>query len=475
MNEKKKLPLWLKVLIVYLCIAGYCLVCFLVGGEDIYLKRVHTSEVSEIDNIGEIVDGDVVQEKFISNASQITYVELKTGTYDRENTGELIVSILDGNKQIGSAMVDVSTLTNGTNTITFDEPVHVESGKEYTLEIVSKGASTNNAITVYYGIANEECTSLVAKDVNLENRQLICEINGKANEPLGVVLTVGVIVFLVVLAIYIVHMLRADKKGKKTVGMMILDAYHQYNFLLHQLVSREFKVRYKRSALGVLWSFVNPLLTMMVQFFVFTLVFKSAIPNYIVYLIIGITFFNFYSEATTGGMLSIITNAALIKKVYVPKYIYPISQIFSASINFGISLILMFGVALVSGLTPNIYFLLIPFAMISVFVLNVGVALLLATGMTFFKDVQFIYNVFMTALTYATPMFWDMSMIPDKYNWIFKINPLADIIIFVRNIILNNIYPGTDLVILMICIPIVFLLIGVTVFRKNQDKFILYI
>ena len=105
MNEKKKLPLWLKVLIVYLCIAGYCLVCFLVGGEDIYLKRVHTSEVSEIDNIGEIVDGDVIQEKFISNASQITYVELKTGTYDRENTGELIVSILDGNIQDRKAHV----------------------------------------------------------------------------------------------------------------------------------------------------------------------------------------------------------------------------------------------------------------------------------------------------------------------------------------------------------------------------------
>ena len=145
----------------------------------------------------------------------------------------------------------------------------------------------------------------------------------------------------------------------------------------------------------------------------------------IVYLIIGITFFNFYSEATNGGSLSIITNASLIKKVYVPKYIYPLSQVFSASINFGISLILMFGVALVNGLMPNIYFLLIPFAMLSIFILNTGVALLLATGMTFFRDVQFIYNVFMTALTYATPMFWDMSMIPDKYNWIFKINPLA--------------------------------------------------
>lgn len=475
MNEKKKTPLWLKMLFIYLCIAGYCLVCFLVGGEDIYLKRVHTSEVNEIDNIGEIVDGDVVEEDFISNASQITYVDLKTGTYDRENTGTLIISILDGNQTLETKMVDVSTLINGTNTITFDEPVLVEENKQYTLKITSEGASVNNAVTVYYGLSNEECVKLVAKNVTLEERQLICEINGKAEEPLGIVLMGGVITFLVVLAIYIIHVFHAEKKGKMTVGMMILDAYHQFNFLLQQLVAREFKVRYKRSALGVLWSFVNPLLTMMVQFFVFTLVFKSAIPHYIVYLIIGITFFNFYSEATNGGMVSIITNAALIKKVYVPKYIYPISQILSACINFGISLVLMFGIALVNGLFPNIYYLLIPFAMISIFILNVGIALLLATGMTFFKDVQFIYNVFMTALTYATPMFWDMSMIPDRYNWVFKINPLADIIIFVRSIILNGIYPGTDLVILMICIPVVFLLIGITVFRKNQDKFILYI
>ena len=300
-------------------------------------------------------------------------------------------------------------------------------------------------------------------------------MNGKVNEPLGMILTIGVIAFLVILGVYCIHLFVAEKKGKHTVGMAIMDAYHQYSFLMHQLVSREFKVRYKRSALGILWSFVNPLLTMIVQFFVFTLVFKSAIPNYIVYLIIGITFFNFYSEATNGGSLSIITNASLIKKVYVPKYIYPLSQVFSASINFGISLILMFGVALVNGLMPNIYFLLIPFAMLSIFILNTGVALLLATGMTFFRDVQFIYNVFMTALTYATPMFWDMSMIPDKYNWIFKINPLADIIIFVRNIVLNNMYPGTDLVVLMIVFPIFFLMIGIHVFRKNQDKFILYI
>lgn len=475
MNKLKKAPFWVKLLIIYLCVVAYCFIFFLIGGEDIFLKRVNTAEVNEIDNVGEIYDGDVVEETFVSDFKQIVSLELKTATYDRENTGSLNVSVLEGNNVLGSKTIDMSSVVNGTTTITFDSPIVVEEGKEYTLSISSKGSSVGNAVTVYYGNADDIVTSLSAKGINYNQKQLVCKITGKVNDNLGCVLLGVVICFLIALGGYIIHVLHAEKKGKMTVGMQLLNAYHQYNFLLQQLVSREFKVRYKRSALGVLWSFVNPLLTMMVQFCVFTLVFKSAIPNYIVYLIIGITFFNFFNEATTGGMLSIINNAALIKKVYVPKYIYPISQIFSASINFGISLILMFGVSFISGLAPNLYYFLIPFTIVSVFVLNVGVALLLSTGMTFFRDVQFIYNVFMTALTYATPMFWDMSMIPDKYNWIFKVNPLADIIIFVRDVVMNNQYPGTDLVLLMIGIPVVFLLVGVHVFRKNQDKFILYI
>lgn len=475
MEDKKKKPFWLKLLLVYLAIVGYCVVCFLVGGRDIYLKRMNTSEITEIDNIGEIIDGDVIEETISSNVSEINYLELKIGTYGRENTGKLNIQILKDSKEVGSYSFDLKEAVNGDNTIEFDEPVSVTLGEEYTIKITSDGCSEGNAVTVYYGASGDECTSLVAKDVDLVDRELLCTVNGKVHDSLGIVLTVIVVAFLIGLGAYIIHVLKAEKDGKMTMGMAIMDAYHQYAFLLEQLVSREFKVRYKRSVLGIAWSFVNPLLTMLVQFCVFTLVFKSAIPHYIVYLLIGITFFNFYSEATMGGLVSIITNASLIKKVYVPKYIYPLSQILSSCINFGISLVLMFGVALLNGLYPNVYMLLIPFAMISIFVLNVGIALILATGMTFFRDVQFIYNVFMTALTYATPMFWDMSMIPDKYNWFFKINPLADIIIFVRSIILENIYPGTDLVLLMIGIPVAFLLIGIHVFRKNQDKFILYI
>ena len=166
---------------------------------------------------------------------------------------------------------------------------------------------------------------------------------------------------------------------------------------------------------------------------------------------------------------------AHIKKVYVPKYIYPISQVLSAAINFGISLILMFSISFITGIRPNMYMLLIPYAIICVFMLNIGVSLLLCTGMTFFNDVQFIYSVLLTALNYATPMFWDISMIPSKYLWIFKLNPMADIIIFVREVMMNNRYPGSDVAILMFIIPLFFLVVGVHVFRKNQDKFILYI
>lgn len=475
MNKIKEKPFWFKMLLVYISIVAYCLICFLVAGEDISLKQVSTEDVVSVDNVGELLPNVTIEETLTTEFAQITSIDLEVGTYNRENNGTLVVEVLNENEVLSEVSVPMNELVNGTNTLSFLEPIHVESGKEYTIQISTTGSSEGNAVTVYYGTANSDTVTLSNNGSVLENMELVCNINGKIYDPLGNVLIGVVIVFLVALGIYCIHVLKAEKKGKMTLGMAMMDAFHQYSFLLEQLVSREFKVRYKRSVLGIMWSFVNPLLTMMVQFFVFTLVFKSSIPNYIVYLLIGITFFNFYSESTTGGSLSITSNAALIKKVYVPKYIYPLSQVLSASINFGISLILMVGVSLLSGIFPNVYWLLIPFAIISVFVLNMGVTLILATGMTFFRDVQFIYSVFMTALTYATPMFWDMSMIPEQYYWIFKINPMADIIIFVRDIILNNMYPGTDLVLLMIALPVIFLLIGIHVFKKNQDKFILYI
>ena len=286
---------------------------------------------------------------------------------------------------------------------------------------------------------------------------------------------IGSAVFLAVLGLYILYMIYAEKAGKTTFGMRIANAFHQYKFLVNQLVTRDFKVRYKRSVLGVLWSFVNPLLTMLVQFFVFSKIFRAGIPNYIVYLLIGITFFNFYSESTNTGLLSIVGNAPLIKKVYVPKYIYPISGVLSSAINFAIAIFLMLGATLISGVMPTKYILLLPYPILCIFILNIGVSLLISTGMVFFRDVQFLYNVFMTLLSYATPLFWSLDMMPSNYLWIFELNPLCDIITFTRRIIMYQEFPGSRLTTICLLIPLVILALGAYVFKKNQDKFVLYI
>ena len=366
-EEKKKKPLWFKLLIFYLCIVGYFLMFFAIGGKDVELKRVETSKVTTSDNIGEILDGDIVEQKFISEVSQIDSVNLSIGTYNRINTGTLVLELLKNNECLNKTDLDMENLVNGDNEITFSSPVEVTEGEEYTYRISTKNASEGNSVTIYYGPQKSESVSLTAKNVDLKQQELVFSIDGKVEEPLGKVFKYGTFILLLALGLYLIHVLDYRKKGKMTVGLQFLDAVHQYRFLMEQLVIRAFKVRYKRSVLGVLWSFMNPLLTMIVQYFVFTLVFKSAIPHYIVYLLIGITFFNFYSESVNNGLLSIITNSALIKKVYVPKYIYPLSQIFSAAINFVISLILMFGITFISGLHPNVYMLLIPYIIFCIF------------------------------------------------------------------------------------------------------------
>ena len=476
MNKNKKVkPLWLKLLIAYLCLVSYFLIFFVVAGKDVDLKRVETSMVSASDNVGEILEGKVLEQKFTSTVSTIESINLNVGTYNRVNKGTFHILLKDdAGDVLAKCVIEMDKLINGENEIKFHPEVNVDIGKKYVLSIFTSGTEKGSSVTVYYGPAQGNF-DLEYSNKQLSSQELMYSISGKIYDPLGKVLKIGTFLILLFLGLYIIHVLDYRKKGKSTVGLQFLDAVHQYTFLMEQLVIRAFKVRYKRSVLGVLWSFMNPLLTMIVQYFVFTLVFKSAIPHYIVYLLIGITFFNFYLESVNNGLLAIVNNSALIKKVYVPKYIYPISQIFSAAINFVISLILMFGITFLRGLKPNVYMLIIPYIIVCIFILNTGVSLILCTGMTFFRDVQFINGVITTMLSYATPMFWDLAMIPEKYLWIFKLNPLCDMITFVREIILHNRYPGTELALLSFVIPMILLVFGIYVFKKYQDQFILYI
>lgn len=254
--------------------------------------------------------------------------------------------------------------------------------------------------------------------------------------------------------------------------------YKKYNFLLCQLVSRDFKVKYKRSVLGVLWSLLYPVLTMAVMALVFTNVFKFTTPgvSYLAYLMSGLVMFNYFSEASNLAMSSVVANFSLINKVYMPKYIFPLSKCVFVGINFFLSLIPLYIVLITTGTGINIYHLLLPYAFVCLFLFTLGFGLILATVAVFLRDMFYIYGVVLTLWTYLTPIMYDIAIIDDPgLLFVFKLNPMYWIIYFVRHIVLYHAIPEINVWIYCMVFALGFLFLGLFVFKKNQDKFIYYV
>ena len=205
------------------------------------------------------------------------------------------------------------------------------------------------------------------------------------------------------IGLYLLLVYRKWKRGEHSVLANALVAVQKYRFLIKQLVDRDFKAKYKRSVLGVFWSFLNPLLNMLVQYVVFSNMFKFDIPNFPVYLLCGNVVFSYFSESCGMALTSIVGNAGLITKVYVPKYIYPLTRIMSSMVNLLISLIPLFAVALISGLVPTKAYLLLPIPLLLLALFCLGLGMLLAAAMVFFRDIQFLWGVLTTIWMYLTP------------------------------------------------------------------------
>jgi ABC-2 type transport system permease protein len=249
--------------------------------------------------------------------------------------------------------------------------------------------------------------------------------------------------------------------------------YGKYGFLLSQLVERDFKTKYRRSVLGIVWSLLNPLLIMVVQYLVFSTLFRFDIPNYSVYLLTGIVLFNYMSEATAQSMTCIIQNASLINKVYIPKYIYPLSRVLSSGVNFIFSLIALYIVVIVSGMTITLAHLAILYAIVCVFIFILGVSLFLATLMVFFRDTQFLYSIVLTVWTYLTPIFYPESILPPYMERVMEFNPMYHFIRFVRFIILEGGIPDPKAWLYCGLFSIISIVIGGYIFKRNENKFIL--
>lgn len=252
-------------------------------------------------------------------------------------------------------------------------------------------------------------------------------------------------------------------------------SYGKYKFLIGELVSRDVKLKYRRSALGYLWSLLNPLLTMIIVSTVFSFIFKQEIENFPIYLLIGQIMFQFFSESTSMAMGSIIQNAALLKKVYVPKYIFPISRVLSCSVNFVFSLLALFIVMLFTATPVNFTILLIPFPILCILIFSIGISLILSVYAVYFRDLLHLYGVFTTMIMYLTPIFYPITLLPNGIAWLINANPLTQFVTCMRTIVLERSLPSASNAVLCVVFALASLFIGIRVFSTKQSKFMLYI
>lgn len=198
----------------------------------------------------------------------------------------------------------------------------------------------------------------------------------------------------------------------------------KYRELLRNLVVRDLKVRYKRSVLGFLWVMLNPLLMLLVLDAVFSGVFRISTKNYTAYLLSGIVLWNFFSQSTGTALQSFVGNANLIKKLYIPKYIFPLSVVISAVINLLFSILPLFAIFFLAGTSLSRLVYLLPLVIVLVALFSFGVALMVSTLTVFFHDTQYVYEVILLAWMYVTPIFYPASIVPKKYALFLTLNPL---------------------------------------------------
>ena len=344
-------------------------------------------------------------------------------------------------------------------------------GKEYELTIKTTCAA-GEAPTVYY---SADASGVFSVDGQDRSGSICFDYVGRSFFMFGTYYWYFVIAGAALIVGYTFWCLARKKQGKTTLGLACLAVWERYEFLIKQLVARDFKTKYKRSVLGYLWSFLNPLLTMTVQYIVFSTIFRSGISNFPVYLLSGIILFNFFTDAVGQGLTSIVGNASLITKVYVPKYIYPVTRVVSCSINMLISVIPLLIVTLLTGakITPAV--LLLPFALACLLLFCIGMSLLLSTTEVFFRDTQYLWGIVSLVWMYATPLFYPENIIPAQFRFIQTLNPMYHYVRFVRTILINGCSPEPKAYLLCAASALLMCVFGAIVFKKNQDKFILYV
>ncbi len=272
--------------------------------------------------------------------------------------------------------------------------------------------------------------------------------------------------------------------NSKGIKKFVYD-FKKFRPLLFNLASKDFKLKYRRSFLGVMWSILNPLLTMIVLTQVFGILLKVQVENFATYYIVGASMWNFFSESTSLAMGSVLAGAPLIKKVYLPKYIFPVEKCIFSLMNFAFSLIAVIAVMLIQGVFPTLYTFFAVLPVLYCFIFAVGVSLVLSALTVYFRDVMHLYGVLLTIWMYLTPIIYPMEIFNNLsggmasagniVKTVVEYNPLCHYVEYFRDVMMYGNLPGLKENLVCLAFALASLFVGMLVFNKAEKKFILHI
>lgn len=468
----------------------FAVALYFIAGDSFQYKVRTSSSIDPSAVVGKITTQAEVTQPFTIDADCITSYSLRFGLFGHENHSLLTLDIYGSD---GSLLAENQLQTDNmteyeAQNIELTEPIVGHKGEKARL-VIRSDADDENAVSVYYGNSISLARGSVTQDFSEDEKAVFTDASGsttmdgilcmtqtsKTDLWFGHYYWLLAACVLAILCIYAAILMQKSKSGKKSATINFIRSINRYEFLIHQLVSRDFKTKYRRSVLGVFWSFLNPLLTMLVQYVVFSTLFKSSIPHYPAYLLSGIVLFNFFSETTTVGMTSITANAPLITKVYVPKYIYPLTRMLSSTINVALSFLPLFLVTIVTGVFPAFSWLLLLYVLACLMAFALGISYILSTLMVYFRDTQFLWTVISMIWMYCTPIFYPESIIPANLLKIYHLNPLYQIVSFARTALIDRVSPEPMAYLVCLLVAVVPLVIGIWVFNRKEKDFVLYL
>ena len=251
----------------------------------------------------------------------------------------------------------------------------------------------------------------------------------------------------------------------------MINRIYRYREFLKTNVKKDIRGKYKGSFLGVLWSFINPLLMAMVYAIVFPFILKNSQSNYVTFIVIGILPWTFLTTVIQQGTFCIIANGGIIKKVYFPREILPISVATSGLVNFFIALPIIILFCVFSGLGLSWYALLFPLIALTQYILLLGIIFISSAINVYIRDVEYIIQFMVNMLFYGTPVLYSATLFPDKYRWILNLNPMTTLINSYRDIFYYQKFPDFTMLGIVFACSALLLFIGINVFKKLERRF----